>query len=70
MLENTNPTSDWERVGDRFYRKTKIYEGVFDPDLELENYLVAAAPFAGAIGRRTPRNQTEPCSQAIYRSPA
>ena len=46
----SNPTADWERVGDRFYRKIKIYDAVFDQDLELENYVIAGAPCAGAIG--------------------
>uniref|UniRef100_A0A093VGE7 Probable vacuolar protein sorting-associated protein 16 homolog n=1 Tax=Talaromyces marneffei PM1 TaxID=1077442 RepID=A0A093VGE7_TALMA len=45
-----NPRADWERLGDRFYRKTRIYDGVFDEDLELENYVIAAAPYAGALG--------------------
>lgn len=44
------PTSEWERVGDRFYRKVKLYEAVFDQDLELENYVVTGAPYGGAIG--------------------
>ncbi len=46
----SSSTSDWERVGDRFYRKVKLYEAVFDQDLELENYVVAGAPYGGAIG--------------------
>ena len=46
----TSPTVDWERVGDRFYRRVKLYEAVFDPELELENYLIAGAPYAGALG--------------------
>ena len=46
----SNPTVDWGRVGDRYYRKIKLYEDVFDPELELENYIVAGAPYAGAIG--------------------
>ncbi|KAL9096876.1 MAG: hypothetical protein Q9165_000840 [Trypethelium subeluteriae] len=33
------PTSEWERVGDRFYRKIPLYQAVFDQDLELENYI-------------------------------
>ena len=45
-----NPTADWERVGDRFYRKIKLYDAVFDQDLELENYIIAGAPYGGAIG--------------------
>lgn len=46
-----NPTADWERVGDRYYRKVKLYDAVFDQDLELENYVIAGAPYGGAIGR-------------------
>ena len=45
-----NPTADWERVGDRFYRKIKLYDAVFDQDLELENYIIDGAPYGGAIG--------------------
>ena len=47
----SKPTADWERVGDRFYRKTQLYTSVFDPDLELENYVVTGAPYSGAVGR-------------------
>lgn len=47
----SKPTADWERVGDRFYRKIQLYTSVFDQDLELENYVVAGAPFSGAVGR-------------------
>ncbi|KAF2138840.1 uncharacterized protein K452DRAFT_255746 [Aplosporella prunicola CBS 121167] len=43
------PTADWERVGDRFYRKVQLYTDVFDQDLELENYLVVGAPYSGAV---------------------
>jgi hypothetical protein len=46
-----NPRAGWEKVGDQFYRKIRLYESVFDPDLELENYLVAGASYGGAIGR-------------------
>ncbi|PGH27681.1 hypothetical protein AJ80_00696 [Polytolypa hystricis UAMH7299] len=45
----TNPLADWEKVGDQFYRKTRIYDAVFDEDLELENYIIAGAPYGGAI---------------------
>ncbi|KAI4132895.1 MAG: hypothetical protein LQ347_002386 [Umbilicaria vellea] len=44
-----SPTADWERVGDRYYRKVKLYDAVFDQDLELENYIIAGAPYGGAI---------------------
>jgi uracil phosphoribosyltransferase len=46
-----NPRADWEKLGDQFYRKVRLYDAVFDEDLELENYLVAGAPYAGALGR-------------------
>ncbi|KAL9603073.1 MAG: hypothetical protein Q9219_001437 [cf. Caloplaca sp. 3 TL-2023] len=45
----SGPTSNWEKVGDRFYRKVKLYEAVFDQDLELENYFLTGAPYGGAI---------------------
>ncbi|KAF2835369.1 vacuolar protein sorting-associated protein 16 [Patellaria atrata CBS 101060] len=45
----SKPTADWEKVGGRFYRKVKIYQDVFDQDLELENYIVEGAPYSGAV---------------------
>lgn len=48
------PTADWERVGDRFYRKLQLYTDVFDQDLELENYVVVGAPYSGAVGMHPP----------------
>ncbi|KAI9830493.1 MAG: hypothetical protein M1826_004730 [Phylliscum demangeonii] len=45
----SNPTADWERVGDSFYRKVQLYSSIFDDELELENYAVAAAPYGGAL---------------------
>ena len=46
----TSPTADWELCGDRFYRKIKLYDAIFDQDLELEDYAVTSASCAGAIG--------------------
>ena len=46
----SKPTANWDRVGDRFYRKIQLYSDVFDPDLELENYIIAGAPYSGALG--------------------
>ncbi|KAI0405337.1 vacuolar protein sorting-associated protein [Xylaria palmicola] len=48
-METTNPTAGWEKVGDRFYRKTQLYTAVFDQDLDLDNYIVAGAPYGGAV---------------------
>lgn len=49
-MEVVHPTAGWEQVGERFYRKTQLYTGVFDLDLDLDNYIVAGAPYGGAIG--------------------
>lgn len=49
-MEATHPTAGWEKVGDRFYRKTQLYTAIFDQDLDLDNYIVAGAPYGGAIG--------------------
>ena len=46
----SNPTAEWEKIGDRFYRKIQLYTSVFDEDLELDNYHVAGAQYGGAIG--------------------
>lgn len=46
----STPIVDWEKVGDRFYRKTKLYDAVFEQDIELENYVIAGAPYGGAVG--------------------
>lgn len=48
----SKPTANWDKVGDRFYRKVQLYTDVFDADLELENYLIAGAPYSGAVGMR------------------
>jgi hypothetical protein len=47
----SKPTANWKRLGDRFYRLTELYTAVFDPELELENYTVAGAPYSGAVGK-------------------
>lgn len=46
----SNPTADWERVGDKFYRKVQLYTAIFDQDLELENYIISGCSYGGAIG--------------------
>ncbi|KAJ5653810.1 Vps16N-terminal [Penicillium lividum] len=45
----SNPLANWEKVGDSFYRKIPIYDAIFDEEVELENYIVAGAPYGGAI---------------------
>jgi hypothetical protein len=46
----SSPTFGWEKVGDRFYRKIKLYDAVFDQELELEYYTIVGSPYGGAIG--------------------
>lgn len=46
----SKPTTNWEKLGDKFYRKVQLYTAVFDEDLELENYNVVGAPYSGAVG--------------------
>jgi hypothetical protein len=52
----SKPTANWEKVGDKFYRKIQLYTAVFDQDLELENYKVVGAPYSGAVGRYAHRS--------------
>ncbi|KAK4944573.1 Vacuolar protein sorting-associated protein 16 [Elasticomyces elasticus] len=48
-MTTNNPRVGWEKIGDQFYQKAQLYESVFDQDLELENYIVAGAPYGGAL---------------------
>jgi len=50
-MTTNNPRAGWEKIGDQFYQKAQLYESVFDQDLELENYVVAGAPYGGALGK-------------------
>ncbi|KAI5294151.1 hypothetical protein KEM52_004609 [Ascosphaera acerosa] len=45
----SNPVADWQKVGSEFYRKVRLYDNLFGEDLELENFHVVGAPFAGAL---------------------
>lgn len=49
-MDTLQPRADWESLGDKWFRKTQTYTAVFDPDLDLDNYILVGAPFAGAIG--------------------
>jgi hypothetical protein len=65
----SKPTANWEKVGDKFYRKVQLYTGVFDADLELDKYNVAGAPYSGAVGmlQSTGHGDLALTGQAIYR---
>jgi hypothetical protein len=56
----SKPTANWEKLGDKFYRKIQLYTAVFDQDLELENYHVVGAPYSGAVGTILARLEDEP----------
>ncbi|KAL6364927.1 hypothetical protein LRP88_00900 [Fusarium phalaenopsidis] len=48
-MDTLHARADWESVGDRWFRKTQQYTAVFDQDLDLDNYIVTGAPYAGAL---------------------
>lgn len=49
-MDALHPRAEWESVGDKWFRKTQIYTEVFDQDLDLDNYIITGAPYAGALG--------------------
>lgn len=49
MDTSSHPSASWESVGDKWFRKTQLYTEVFDQDLDLDGYVVAGAPYAGAL---------------------
>lgn len=49
-MDTLHPRAEWESVGDKWFRKTQLYTQVFDQDLDLDNYIVTGAPYAGALG--------------------
>ena len=49
-MDVAHPTTGWELLGERFYRKVQLYTEVFDQDLDLDNYVVSGASHGGAIG--------------------
>jgi hypothetical protein len=58
----SKPTANWERVGDKFYRKVQLYTAVFDQDLELDKYNVVGAPYSGAVGGYAAESCFQLCS--------
>lgn len=64
-----NPLANWEKVGDSFYRKIAVYDAIFEDDVELENYIVAGAPYGGAIGESPLENRRSGLTwiPALYR---
>lgn len=52
-MDTAHPRSSWEQLGDKWFRRVQHYTEVFDQDLDLDNYIIAAAPYGGAIGAFT-----------------
>ncbi|KAI5457799.1 vacuolar sorting protein [Mariannaea sp. PMI_226] len=48
-MDTLHPRADWESVADKWFRKSQLYTAVFDQDLDLDNYIVTGAPYAGAL---------------------
>ena len=51
-MDTLHPRAEWESVGDKWFRKTQLYTEVFDQDLDLDNFIVTGAPYAGALGTK------------------
>ncbi|PHH63476.1 hypothetical protein CDD81_5757 [Ophiocordyceps australis] len=48
-MDTLHARADWESVGDKWFRKTQQYTAVFDQDLDLDNFIIAGALYAGAL---------------------
>ncbi|PHH49100.1 putative vacuolar protein sorting-associated protein 16 -like protein [Ceratocystis fimbriata CBS 114723] len=48
-MDAAQPRTNWERLGDKWYRKIQLYTEVFDQDLNLDNYVIAAASYGGSL---------------------
>ncbi|PKK73318.1 hypothetical protein RhiirC2_344414 [Rhizophagus irregularis] len=43
-----HPTTDWNQLQDRFYRKQEIYAMLWK-QLDLSKFMIAGAPYGGPI---------------------
>lgn len=50
-MDTLHAKAEWERVDERWFRKTQQYTSIFDESLDLDTYIVAGAPYAGALGK-------------------
>ena len=48
-MEAEHPRAGWEGRGTRWFRRTQLYTAVFEADVDLDNYILAGAPYGGAI---------------------
>ena len=59
-MSHNSATAGWERVEDKYYRTIQLYSALWDPDFDLSDYIVAGAPYGGALGS-SPREQPFRC---------
>lgn len=50
-MTTNSATAGWEQVEDKYYRKILLYSALWDPDFDLSDYIVAGAPYGGALGK-------------------
>lgn len=50
-MDTLHARADWESLGEKWFRRTQQYTAVFDQDLDLDNHVIAGAPYAGALGK-------------------
>lgn len=46
-------TANWNYLGNQFYKKFEICQMLWNGIINLEDYVIAAAPYGGPIGMRT-----------------
>lgn len=44
-------TANWNYLGNQFYKKFEICQMLWNGIINLEDYVIAAAPYGGPIGR-------------------
>lgn len=52
-MTTDSATAGWEQVEDKYYRKILLYSALWDADFDLSDYIVAGAPYGGALGELT-----------------
>ncbi|KAL0634996.1 Vacuolar protein sorting-associated protein 16 [Maublancomyces gigas] len=48
-MTTDSATAGWEQVEDKYYRKILLYSTLWDADFDLSDYIVAGAPYGGAL---------------------
>lgn len=52
-MTTDSATAGWEQVEDKYYRKILLYSTLWGADFDLSDYIVAGAPYGGALGKIT-----------------